>query len=94
MIVSRIGPDAPVIDADPTSSWSNRAIIATCPSGSAAVNAVVAAQHDTWLSRRPLASSERSAPRTAAGWTSKSPSSHAAGTSAPAQSAIHDAKSV
>ena len=89
MIVSRIGPDAPVVDAEPTSSWSNRAIIATWSAGSAAARAVVAAQHDTWLSRRPLASSERSAPSTAAGWTSNRHSSHAAGTAVPARSAIH-----
>ena len=34
------------------------------------INAEVAAQHDTWLSSRPLASSERSPPISAAGCTS------------------------
>ena len=65
--------------AEPTSSWSNRAIIATWSAGAAATSADVAAQHDTRLSSRPLASSERSAPSTAAGCTSYRHSSHHAG---------------
>ena len=71
MTVSRIGPAAPDVDADPTSSWSNRAAIAMCwPGVARSTSADVAAQHDTWLSSRPLAISERSAPSTAACCTS------------------------
>ena len=64
------GPPAPVVDADPTSSWSLSTIIAIARSGSAPTIASTAAQHDTRLSRRPLASSDSSAPSTAAGCTS------------------------
>ena len=65
-------------DAEPTSSWSNSAIDGDVVAGlGGGERATVAAQHDTWLSRRPLASSERSAPSTAAGCTSYRHSSHA-----------------
>ena len=58
-MVDRNGPEAPAVLAEPTSSWSNSAITATSAVGAAAARAVVAAQHDTRLSRRPLASMDR-----------------------------------
>src|SRR5688572_6009832 len=61
------GPEAPLIDPEPTSSWSNSAATLTCGPGSASTRAEIAAQHDTWLSSRPLEISDRSAPSTAAG---------------------------
>ena len=49
----RSGPDAPVADSDPTSSWSNRQTSGvTSFVGSVASNASSAHQHDTRLSRR------------------------------------------
>ena len=49
------GPEAPLVEPEPTSSWSNSAATPRWGPGSAPTRAVIAAQHDTWLSRRPLA---------------------------------------
>ena len=82
---SSIGPAAPVLLSLPTSSWSSRAMTRWASVGSAASRASVAIQHDSWLSRRPAASSDASAPSTAAGVRSNRHNSHqprsAAGTS-------------
>ena len=62
----RNGPDAPVVagraDLLVVEQGDHRDVVG---SARRRRSAVVAAQHDTWLSSRPLASSERSAPSTA-----------------------------
>jgi hypothetical protein len=64
---------------EPTSSWSLRTIIAMVARSAPRPASAVAAQHDSWLSSRPDASSEWSAPSTAAPCTSYRHSSHHAG---------------
>ena len=64
------------------------------PVGSDSLSAVAAAQHDSWLSSRPDARSDRSAPSTVAPCTSYRHSSHhVGGASVPAASPIHSANS-
>ena len=61
-VCSSSGPAAPVALIEPTSSWSNNATTFVALGFGVLTNAEIAAQHEAWLSRRPLAKSESSTP--------------------------------